>query len=131
MRKGGSALILAGIFFGTTETAQALDPKGISGMAVGSARLICGKKHWSCNWNSHRPWVGSGALGEARKAAGYLSKYVAKSFDDPNFMSGLHCYDLAQGFTPKVEYILGTSPNALNEVMVLGQKKPRANYGVR
>ncbi|HEX7405918.1 MAG TPA: EamA family transporter, partial [Candidatus Nanopelagicaceae bacterium] len=36
------ALILAGIFFGTTGTAQALGPKAISGMTVGSARLICG-----------------------------------------------------------------------------------------
>lgn len=42
MRKRYSALILAGVFFGTTGTAQALGPKGISGMAVGSARLICG-----------------------------------------------------------------------------------------
>ena len=41
-RKHYAALILAGIFFGTTGTAQALGPKGVSGMAVGSARLICG-----------------------------------------------------------------------------------------
>lgn len=57
--------------------------------------------------------VDSGALGEARKAAGYLSKYVAKSFNDPNRLSGLHRYDLAQGFTPRVEQINGTSPYAL------------------
>ena len=42
MRKHYGALILAGIFFGTTGTAQALGPKGVSGMTVGSARLICG-----------------------------------------------------------------------------------------
>ena len=41
-RKHYAALILAGVFFGTTGTAQALGPKGVSGMAVGSARLICG-----------------------------------------------------------------------------------------
>ena len=33
--------------------------------------------------------VGSGTLGEARKAAGYLSKYVAKSFADDTRIDGL------------------------------------------
>lgn len=42
MRKHYGALILAGVFFGTTGTAQALGPSGISSLAVGSARLICG-----------------------------------------------------------------------------------------
>ncbi|MEK6649233.1 MAG: EamA family transporter [Actinomycetota bacterium] len=42
MGKRYGALILAGVFFGTTGTAQALGPKGISPMAVGSARLACG-----------------------------------------------------------------------------------------
>ncbi|MCX6429076.1 MAG: EamA family transporter [Actinobacteria bacterium] len=37
-----SALIFAGICFGSTGTAQALGPDGISPLAVGSARLICG-----------------------------------------------------------------------------------------
>jgi DME family drug/metabolite transporter len=41
-RKHYGALILAGIFFGTTGTAQALGPSAVSGMVVGSARLICG-----------------------------------------------------------------------------------------
>lgn len=36
------ALILAGIFFGTTGTAQALGPDGLSPLAVGSGRLIIG-----------------------------------------------------------------------------------------
>ena len=36
------ALILAGIFFGTTGTAQALGPDGLSPLAVGSGRLIFG-----------------------------------------------------------------------------------------
>ena len=57
--------------------------------------------------------VGSGALGEARLAAGYLSKYVAKSFADPLRLDGLHRYDLAQGFKPKVEQITGNSPDAV------------------
>lgn len=57
--------------------------------------------------------VGAGTLDEARKAAGYLSKYVAKSFEDSNRIDGLHRYDLAQGFAPKVERITGTSPDAV------------------
>lgn len=42
LRKHNASLILAGICFGTTGTAQALGPKGISPLAVGSARLIAG-----------------------------------------------------------------------------------------
>ena len=64
--------------------------------------------------------VGAGLLGEARKAAGYLGKYVAKSFADDRRIDGLHRYDLAQGFTPKVERITGTSPDA-----VIGQASER------
>jgi len=45
--------------------------------------------------------VGSTDLGEARRAAGYLSKYVAKTFTDPAArVLGLHRYDVAQGFKP-------------------------------
>ncbi|MEO9240761.1 MAG: hypothetical protein ABI418_22045, partial [Jatrophihabitantaceae bacterium] len=57
--------------------------------------------------------VGSGTLGEARKVAGYLSKYVAKSFADPNRVQGLHRYDLAQGFQPTVVRITGCNPDAV------------------
>jgi hypothetical protein len=57
--------------------------------------------------------VGSGTLGEARKAAGYLSKYVAKSFADTARIDGLHRYDLAQGFQPRVRRITGRSPHAV------------------
>lgn len=57
--------------------------------------------------------VGSGSLGEARMAARYLSKYVGKSFLDPNRLEGLHRYEVAQGFKPVVEQITGTSPYAL------------------
>jgi hypothetical protein len=45
--------------------------------------------------------VGAGSLGEARKAAGYLSKYVAKAFDDDRRISGRHRYEVAQGFQPE------------------------------
>ena len=44
--------------------------------------------------------VGSGALAEARKAAGYLSKYVGKAFDEDSRIPGLHRYEVAQGFEP-------------------------------
>ena len=54
--------------------------------------------------------VGSGALEEARKAAGYLSKYVAKTFTDPNArVLGLHRYDVAQGFQPEPVRLCGRS----------------------
>jgi hypothetical protein len=46
--------------------------------------------------------VGTTSLGQARRAASYLSKYVAKAFvDDPHRTLGLHRYDIAQGFTPR------------------------------
>lgn len=57
--------------------------------------------------------VGSGTLGEARRAAGYLSKYVAKSFGDDDRPAGLHRYDLAQGFAPKAVRLQGGSPNSV------------------
>lgn len=42
LRKRNASLILAGICFGTTGTAQALGPKGVSPLAVGSSRLLVG-----------------------------------------------------------------------------------------
>lgn len=55
--------------------------------------------------------VGSTSLHEARKAAGYLSKYVTKSFDADasSRVAGLHRYDVAQGFQPAVTRLHGTS----------------------
>lgn len=57
--------------------------------------------------------VGSGSFAEARVAAGYLSKYVAKSFDDDADgvlrPRGAHRFDVAQGFTPRCTRISGTS----------------------
>ena len=44
---------------------------------------------------------GATSLDEARRAAGYLSKYVAKTFTETDArLLGLHRYDLAQGFQP-------------------------------
>lgn len=42
LRARNASLILAGVCFGTTGTAQALGPEGVSPLAVGSARLIVG-----------------------------------------------------------------------------------------
>lgn len=56
--------------------------------------------------------VGSGVLAESRKAAGYLSKYVTKTFTDPaTRVPGMHRYDVAQGFQPKVRRLWGRSPD--------------------
>lgn len=54
--------------------------------------------------------VGSGSLSEARRAAGYLSKYVTKTFTDPDArVLGLHRYDVAQGFQPESVALTGAS----------------------
>ncbi len=57
--------------------------------------------------------VGSGALGEARLAARYLAKYIGKDLGTTG-TGGLHRYDVAQGFSPKVRRL--TAPT-LAQVM--------------
>jgi hypothetical protein len=69
--------------------------------------------------------VGSTTLHEARRAADYLSKYVSKSFeDDParQGRSGLHRYEVAQGFQPPVRRLRGRSSAAVlaQAVQVMG-----------
>jgi hypothetical protein len=44
--------------------------------------------------------VGSGTLAEARLASRYLSKYVRKGIADSERLTGLHRYEVAQGFQP-------------------------------
>lgn len=57
---------------------------------------------------------GAGTLTQARIAARYLSKYVAKSFTDPDArVLGLHLYDVAQGFTPGALRLAGRSAVAV------------------
>jgi hypothetical protein len=56
--------------------------------------------------------VGSGAVEEARRAAGYLAKYVSKSLDDDP-TPGLHRYEVAQGFQPRVVPFRGESEAAV------------------
>ena len=50
--------------------------------------------------------VGSTSWHEARKAAGYLAKYVSKTFDRAD-LGGLHRYEVAQGFQPEVLHFTG------------------------
>lgn len=58
--------------------------------------------------------VGSGDLSQARKAAGYLSKYVAKTFTEPSArVQGLHRYDVAQGFQPDALRLAADSSEAV------------------
>jgi hypothetical protein len=52
----------------------------------------------------------AGTLQAARGSARYLEKYVAKTFEDRQRMHRLHRYERAQGFSPRVERIIGTSP---------------------
>lgn len=52
--------------------------------------------------------VGSTKRDEARRAAGYLSTYVSKTFEHPHLF-GRHRYDVAQGFQPPVQRLAGRS----------------------
>jgi hypothetical protein len=58
--------------------------------------------------------VGSGTLGEARLAARYLSKYLAKDLDAGGQPSGLHRYEVAQGFQPRS---IGLDGQSADEVL--------------
>jgi len=52
--------------------------------------------------------IGQGSLGESRRAAGYLGKYLRKGFEvDREF--NLRRFDAARGFGPKSELIVGDS----------------------
>ncbi len=56
--------------------------------------------------------AGAGRWGEARRAAGYLSKYVAKTFTDTDQGKrprGLHRFDVAEGFAPASMLLRGVS----------------------
>lgn len=60
--------------------------------------------------------VGSGSVAQARKAAGYLSKYVGKCFADDDRIPGLHRYEVAQGFQPSTVQIAARTIEELLEV---------------
>lgn len=57
--------------------------------------------------------VGLGAMAESRRAAGYLAKYVSKTFLSAEHGSirppGMHRFDVAQGFKPSVIRLHGSS----------------------
>lgn len=53
--------------------------------------------------------VGSGARAEARKAAGYLARYVGRDLEDERRPAGLHRYEVAQGFQPEKIECYGAS----------------------
>ncbi|WP_234946089.1 rolling circle replication-associated protein [Agrococcus sp. Marseille-P2731] len=60
--------------------------------------------------------VGAGAVSEARIAATYLSKYVAKTFSDAGGRDlGSHRYDVAQRFQPERLRLPGRSAHAVLE----------------
>jgi hypothetical protein len=77
-------------------------------------RSTWGRGHISIKLLSDLP-VGSTQRDEARRAAGYLSEYVSKTFDAPHLF-GRHRYDVAQGFQPPVQRLTGDSAEE-----VLGQ----------
>lgn len=52
--------------------------------------------------------VGSGTRGEARLAARYLSKYLAKDVGGDG-LGGLHRYEVAEGFQPRTVRLDGTT----------------------
>jgi len=53
--------------------------------------------------------VGSGSRREARVVAGYLAKYVSKSFEEERRPLGQHRYEVAQGFQPEKILCYGVS----------------------
>jgi hypothetical protein len=57
--------------------------------------------------------IGSGTRGEARLAARYLSKYVGKDLGAEGQPSGLHRYEVAQGFQPRGVVLDGASADAV------------------
>ena len=60
--------------------------------------------------------VGSGTVAQARKAAGYLSKYVGKTFEEERRIPGRHRYEIAQGFKPAKAEVWGrTRGDAVRE----------------
>jgi hypothetical protein len=53
--------------------------------------------------------VGSGQLAEARLAARYLARYVSHDVESERHLTGLHRYEVAQGFQPEKILCYGVS----------------------
>lgn len=74
--------------------------------------------------------VGSTSWHEARRAAGYLSKYITKSFDAD--LGGLHRFDVAQGFQPQVQRLEGvTSADVLAQACEVMRAEPAVRWSSR
>ncbi len=71
-------------------------------VTVHDANMIIG------NGGQHLP-IGATSRDQARIAARYLSKYVAKTFQDKDHPVGLHRYEVAQGFQPVGHRLIGTT----------------------
>jgi hypothetical protein len=65
----------------------------------------------------------AGTLSAARRAARYLSKYIAKTFDHPR-TARLHRYEVGQGFLPRAERI--TAPTWQEARRLAAQEMGRA-----
>jgi hypothetical protein len=75
--------------------------------------------------------VGSTSWDESRRAAGYVSKYVSKTFTGPQVF-GRQRYGVAEGFQPTVERLHGSSAaHVLAEAVgVMGSAPSRRWYSV-
>ena len=76
--------------------------------------------------------VGSGVVSEARKAAGYISKYVGKDFDAGRYPKGWHRYEVAQGFQPREQRIYGhTEGEVLAKASAIMGSRPERYWSSR
>jgi hypothetical protein len=75
-------------------------------IAVGAIKRRWGRGHVHIKLLGDLP-TGSGALGEARLTARYLSKYLAKDLDAGGQPAGLHRYEVAEGFGPRFVELIG------------------------
>ncbi len=83
-------------------------------IAQGDIKRVWGRGHVHIKLLGDLP-VGSGTLGEARLAARYLAKYVGKDLASGGQPSGLHRYEVAQGFQPRTVPIRGSSADEVVE----------------
>jgi hypothetical protein len=79
---------------------------------VGHIRTAWGRGHVHITMLNDLP-TGSGALGEARLAARYIAKYVGKDVGSGGGPVGLHRYEVAQGFQPRVRRLTGPTLDAV------------------
>ena len=74
------------------------------------------------------PVGGDRSLGEARQAANYLSKYVGKDFAAAR-VTGLHRYEAARGFQPRVMGLRGRSEeDVLDQACAVMGRRPSVRW---